>query len=257
MELEILKKQDILSNVKVENEMFSLTDLYDLAGKPKSKNPNDWIRTDSAKELVDTVASILNTVSNRILKTKRGKGGGTYAHKSIALAYAKYLDAKLHVLVNEVFFERVEEEKNPDLAIERGMRGYEKKGMTPQWITKRLHAKGIRNEFTSTLKKHGVMGDGYQRCTNAMYIELYGKDASGIRESKNLKKDANIRETMSSLELSAIALAESLAMEDIEINRRYGNEECALTSNNAARQISQSIIQFRKNNKKTISNHGN
>ncbi len=257
MELEKFNKKDILSNVKVENEMFSLTDLWKLAGSPKSKRPIDWQEKESTLEFIDVLSITFKSAKKELLKKKAGKYGGTYGHKSIALSYAKYLDPKLHIIVNEVFFERVEEEKNPDLAIERGMRGYEKKGMTPQWITKRLHAKGIRNEFTSTLKKHGVLGDGYQRCTNAMYIELYGKDASGIRESKNLKKDANIRETMSSLELSAIALAESLAMEDIEINRRYGNEECALTSNNAARQISQSIIQFRKNNKKSIGNHGN
>ena len=94
------------------------------------------------------------------------------------------------------------------------------------------------------------MGDGYQRCTNAMYVQFYGQDASGVREMKNLKKDANIRENMSSLELSAIALAETLAMEDIENNRRYGNEECAITSNNAARQISSSIIEYRKKTKK-------
>lgn len=257
MELEKFNKKDILSNVKVENEMFSLTDLWKLSGSDSQKTPAKWQESEPVQRFIQTASKILNIGISDIIKSKRGKGGGTYAHKQIALEYAQYLDEKLAVLVNQTFFERVEEEKNPDLAIERGMRGYEKKGMTPQWITKRLHAKGIRNEFTSTLKKHGVMGDGYQRCTNAMYIELYGKDASGIRESKNLKKDANIRETMSSLELSAIALAESLAMEDIEINRRYGNEECALTSNNAARQISQSIIQFRKNNKKTIGNHGN
>lgn len=253
MELEILKKQDILSNVKVENEMFSLTDLWKLAGSQNNKEPKFWLRQDGTVLLIETLSEMLKGDFKsplKLVKIKRGNNGGTYAHKNIALAYAKYLDPKLHILVNEVFFERIEEEKNPDLAIERGMRGYEKRGMTPQWITKRLHAKGIRNEFTSTLKKHGVMGDGYQRCTNAMYLAFYGKDASGVREVKNLKKDANIRENMSSLELSAIALAESLAMEDIENNRRYGNEECAITSNNAARQISNSIFQYRKNTKK-------
>ena len=47
-----------------------LTDLWKIAGSPKSKNPNDWLRQDIASELVNTVSGILNTVSNRIIKTK-------------------------------------------------------------------------------------------------------------------------------------------------------------------------------------------
>ena len=45
-------------------------DLWKIAGSPKSKNPNDWLRQDIASELVNTVSGILNTVSNRIIKTK-------------------------------------------------------------------------------------------------------------------------------------------------------------------------------------------
>ena len=52
---------------------------------------------------------------------------------------------------------------------------------------------------------------------------------------------------MSLLKLQAISFAETLAMDDIEKNRRYGNEECAITSNKAARQVSNSIKEFRRN----------
>lgn len=247
MELQQFSKNDILSNVKVENEMFSLTDLWKLAGSDNSKRPIDWQKKESTKELIEAMQVMFSSGKIPLLKTKRGKGAGTYGHKSIALSYAKYLDPKLHILVNEVFFERVEEEKNPDLAIDRGMRGYSKKGMSPQWITKRLHAKGIRNEFTGALKEHGVTGDGYKECTNAMYVALYGSPAKKIREAKNLPAKANIRENMSTTELAAISLSESLAIDDIHLNRRWGNEECALSSHMAAREVSKSIIQFRKN----------
>lgn len=182
---EILKinKKDILSNVKVEDGMFSLTDLWRLAGSPKNQNPNDWQRSETTINLIETASEILNTAKNRIIKSKKGKGGGTYAYKNIALAYAKYLNPKLHLLVNEVFFERIEEERNPDKIVDRAISTYGRKGMSAEWITKRLTGKGIRNEFTSTLKKHGVVGDGYRRCTNAMYIELYGKEASEVKET--------------------------------------------------------------------------
>lgn len=250
MELQTIEKKDILSNIKVENGMFSLTDLFELAGKPKNKEPKFWIRQESTTQLIETLEDIFKGDLKsplKMIRIKRGKYGGTYGHKSIALSYAKYLDPKLHVLVNEVFFERIEEEKNPDKIVDRAISTYNRKGMSSEWITKRLTGKGVRNEFTSTLKKHGVIGDGYKRCTNAMYIELYGKEASEIKEKKGLDKKDNLRENMSLLELQSIAFAETLAMDDIEKNRRYGNEECAKTANLAARSVRKSILEFRKN----------
>lgn len=246
MELQNFNKKDILTSVKVENEMFSLNDIHDLAGKPANKDPRQWLRLESTIQLSETVADVLKVGKSHIIKSKKGKGGGTFAHKNIALAYAKYLDPKLHVLVNEVFFERIEEEKNPELIVDRAISTYERKGMKPEWITKRLTAKGVRNEFTHLLKEHGVTGpDGYKDCTNAMYIGLYGKTASKIRKARNLPEKANLRENMSLLELQAISFAETLAMEDIRTNRKYGNEECKLSSNLASRTVSQSIINFR------------
>ena len=246
MDLQKINKSDILANVKVENEMFSLTDLWKLAGSPKNKRPIDWQKMDSTIELIEAMAIMNQSGLKPLLKSKRGgNNAGTYGHKSIALSYAKYLDAKIHILVNEVFFERIEEEKNPDLIVDRAIRTYERRGMKPEWVTKRLTAKGVRNEFTHLLKEHGVSGTGYKDCTDAMYIGLYGKTAKKIREVKNLPEKTNIRDNMSLLELQAISFAETLAMDDIETNRKYGNEECKISSNLAARTVSQSIINFR------------
>lgn len=244
----VINKNDILSSVKVENDMFSLTDLWKLAGSPKNKKPKFWLRQESTTQLIETLCVVLKGDSKsplEITKFKRGNNGGSYAHKSIALAYAKYLDPKLHLLVNKVFFERIEEEANPDAIVDRAIRTYERKGMSPQWIAKRLHAKGIRNQFTTTLRKHGVMGDGYKVCTNAIYMGLFGDNATGIRARRHLPAKCNLRENLSSLELSAISLSEELAMEDITNNRKYGNEECSLSSNLASRIVAQSINKFR------------
>ena len=238
-------KINVLQNIKEVDGMISITDLWKHAGSPSSKRPIDWQEKESTKELIDALGITFKSSKKALLKTKAGRYGGTYVHKSIALAYAKYLDPKIHVLVNEVFFERVEEEKNPDLIVDRAISTYTKKGYTPEWISKRITGKAARNEFTSTLKRHGVSGDGYQRCTNAMYIELYGKDANGVREKKGIPQKSNIRESMSLLELQAIQFAETLAKEDIEHNRRYGNEECATVSNQAARVVKESINKFR------------
>ncbi|OAH74416.1 hypothetical protein AXA65_06565 [Chryseobacterium sp. FP211-J200] len=49
-----------------------------------------WKRVFGRKHLIeyalsiDCAKEILNTVKNHIIKSKKGKGGGTYSHKSIA-----------------------------------------------------------------------------------------------------------------------------------------------------------------------------
>lgn len=213
-------------NLRTEGEMSSLTDLWKAAGAPKNKDPREWLRFESTMQLTDTVMGILNVGENHIIKTKKGKGGGTWAHKQIALAYAKYLDPKLHLMVNQVFFERIEEEKNPDLIVDRAIKTYEKKGKTAEWISQRLEGKGKRNEFTSTLAKHGVVRAGFSNCTNNIYAPLWGGGSNVVRMKKGLSKKDNIRDNMSDIELDAVKFAESLAKNRIEKYQLSGNAQC-------------------------------
>lgn len=236
----------ILGNVKFEGEMISLTDLWKVAGSPKSKNPNDWMRQDSTIQLIDAIIGILNTVSDRIIKTKKGKGGGSYAHRNIALAYAKYLDPKLHVMVNEIFFQRIEEEKNPDLIADRYIRAYKRRGKDDKWIQERFEGKVVRNTFTSTLAKHGVKQDGFRRCTNAIYTPLFGGKTNLIRQKKNLPEKASIRDNLNRLELMAVKFAEELASENIKNNDLYGNKECVKASNIASNAVRDCVLKSRQ-----------
>ena len=83
------------ATVRVDAEnLVCITDIYKIAvergldgGK---RNPSDW-SLEAGSSFIDFVAKSLNVVVSRIFKTKRGKGGGTYASKDIALAYALYL----------------------------------------------------------------------------------------------------------------------------------------------------------------------
>ena len=85
-------------------------------------------------EFFQSAEKFLNVGKSHIIKTKRGKGGGTYGVKQVALEYAQYLDPDLAVLVNEVFFQRIEEEKNPDLIAQRYFKAYQRKGKSNEWI---------------------------------------------------------------------------------------------------------------------------
>jgi hypothetical protein len=126
-----------MSTIHSDGEMISLNVLWKEAGSPKNKHPIDWHNIDSTQQLIEAGGTMVQSGSEPLWKTKRGGNfGGTYAHKQIALSYAKYLDPKLHVLVNQIFFENIEEEKNPDLIIERGIKTYQKHGKTLQWVEK-------------------------------------------------------------------------------------------------------------------------
>lgn len=220
---------------------LSLNDIWLAAGSPKSKDPRQWVRLESTTQLIETVAEIYNVQKIHIIKTRKGKGGGSFAHKNIALAYAKYLDPKLHVLVNQTFFERIEEEKNPDLTVDRAIRSYKKKGKSDEWINARLKSKLTRNTFTSALKAHGVQNEGFKHCTNAIYEPLFGGTTAVVRMKKGLDKSDSIRDNLTGLELSAVEFSEALARDKIQRNEYFGNAECEMASRNSSRIVADAI----------------
>lgn len=230
-----------------EDGTASLTGLWKYAGSPKNMNPNDWSRTEQGVRFIESVCRIQNTVKNRIIKSKRGKNGGTYGVSQVVLEYAKYLDTDLSVLVNEVFFERMAEEKNPDLIVDRAVDTYKRKGHSDEWIAKRMKGKAKRNEFTSCLKDHGVeTPDGFRKCTNAIYAPLYGGGAGLVRSRKALPAKANIRDNMTEIELSAVEFAESLSKHSIKSKGIYGELNCEAECNNSARIVARAVSESKK-----------
>ena len=212
---------------------------------------------DTTQQLIDTVHSFVKNQAKwvkttsaeiQVVKTKKGgkHGGGTWAHKNIALAYAKYLDPKIHVLVNEIFFQRIEEEKNPDLIADRYISTYKKRGKSNEWIKQRLDGKFSRNQFTDTLARHKVTGKGYGKCTNAIYEPLFGGEAIVIREKYGIEKGKNIRDNLTQVQLVAIQFSETLASDDIEKNNIIGNTKCEIASRRASNAVRQALINHKK-----------
>lgn len=172
---------DFLLDV-AEGKMVSLNVIYEIAGSPVNKEPYEWKRSINTKELIETLTKNLHTEKSRIIKTSRARadrGGGTWAHWQLALAYAKYLSPEFHLVVNEVFKERLEEEIDPELGInrarERAEKQYLKRGKTQDWVKTRLKGIDDRHGFTDTLKEHGVHGIGYAQCTDAINKPLINR----------------------------------------------------------------------------------
>lgn len=237
---------NVLENVGRDGEMYSLNDLWIIAGSPENKDPRQWVRLPQVLEFMQSAEKFLNVGKSHIIKSKRGKGGGTYGIRQVALEYAQYLDADLAVLVNEVFFQRLEEEKNPDLIGKRYIEAYKRKGKSREWIAARLQGIDTRNAFTDVLKAHDVTGKGYGKCTDAIYKPLYGCTAKGIRERKSLPQHGSIRDNMSRTELIAVQLAESLASDTIEKRNIRGNRPCERESLLASQSIASGLMDYKK-----------
>ena len=200
------------SNISVDDEgLVSLTDVYRIAiergldgGK---RNPSDW-SLEAGSSFIDFVAKKYGKSRSHIYKTKRGKGGGSFAHWKIALAYAQYLSHELHNHILETYARVATGDKT--LAVE--IIEKQKKPEDAEWIANRANAVVARNKFTKCLQEHGVT-KGYEiaGCTNAVYQGMFEKTAKEIREERNLPANANLRDSMDETELLSIALAENLS----------------------------------------------
>lgn len=100
--------------------------------------------------------------------------------------------------------------------------------MDDEHIEVRLKSIYVRNSFTKTLQSRNVKGFGYVNCTNNIYIPILGGEAKNIREQKGLKKNANIRDNISMVELGSVMFAEILASDKIKREGRQGNNQCAI-----------------------------
>lgn len=223
----------------------SLTDLWKSAGAQHKKDPGSWRRNKSNKGFIAHIANTPNLGGLPVIDTKSGKGGGTYAHPQIALAYAKSLSHKLHAFVNEVFFDRVKEEANPELIVERAVKGFRRKGLSDAQIGARIQGVQARNLLTSVAGLHGVRGEGFRDITNAVYMPILGGTAAQVRRRENLPEKANIRDSRSVLELRAIEFAELLATENIENKKCFGNEACTNECYRAAVEVNGAVMRSR------------
>lgn len=225
----------------------NLTDLWKAAGSDENKKPVLWLRQEQTTGFIKATARFLKVSENHLLKITKGRYGSTAAHEQIALEYSQYLSPELAVAVNQVFFERVAEEKNPDLILDRAVATYKKRGKSDEWISKRLKSKSTRNILTGTLKLAGCDQHGYRLCTNAMYAPQYGGDAGLVRKKLGLKEGANCREGMTEVQLSTIELTELISAQNIKEKGLYGNNACVQECNTVSRGIAKAVKEAMKN----------
>jgi hypothetical protein len=108
----------------------------------------------------------------------------------------------------EVGNERINETYDPELAIDRAMKTYLKKGYSKEWIDQRLKTIEIRKELTNEWERVGIQKEtDFAILTNEITKAWSDKSVKEYKQLKNLKKE-NLRDNMTNLELVLNMLAE-------------------------------------------------
>ena len=109
--------------------------------------------------------------------------------------------------------ERIDETIDPQLAIDRAVLAYQKKGYSEEWINQRILSIKIRKGLTDEWDNHGVQkGREYAILTDEITKAWSGMTTKNYKNLKGLKKE-NLRDNMSDLELVLNMLAEATTTE--------------------------------------------
>ena len=113
----------------------------------------------------------------------------------------------------QVGYERLEETADPEIAINRALKTYLKKGYTPEWVNQRLKSIEVRKALTDEWEKRGVNeGLEFAILTDEITQAWAGLTTKQYKNLKGLKKE-NLRDNMTNLELVLNMLSETATTE--------------------------------------------
>jgi len=211
---------------KLNNEQFKPTDFEGFKSKPGENaftiSPKKWI-------------DITNAVG---IKVKSGRhGGGTFAHRDIALEFASWIspEVKLYIIKE---FQRLKIQESEQI----------------EWQGKRLLTKLNYLIHTDAVKEYLVPVELSSQQKSFIYaneadllnVALFGKTAKEWRDI-NLTKEGNIRDYANTIELSILSNLEYL--NSILITQKLSQKDRLILLNKEANREKDL---FNKNNIKSI-----
>lgn len=121
--------------------------------------------------------------------------------------------------------ERLDEIADPEIAIERAIDTYRKKGYNEEWISQRLRSIEIRKELTAEWDRVGIkQGKEYAILTNDITKAWSGMTTREYKSYKNLRKES-LRDNMTNTELVLNMLAEVSTTDISKVENPKGFEE--------------------------------
>ena len=121
--------------------------------------------------------------------------------------------------------ERIDEVFNPEIAINRAVDYYKKRGYSDIWIKDRLDGIVNRKRLTDIWTYGGITKNyEYGILTNEIYQEWSGMKASEYKAFKGLRKES-LRDNMSDIEVLLTDLGETATKELAKKHKPYGLEQ--------------------------------
>jgi hypothetical protein len=118
--------------------------------------------------------------------------------------------------------ERIDELEDPELAINRALETYLKKGYSESWVNQRLKSIEIRKGLTDEWDRGGIQkGLEYAILTDEITKAWTGMTTKEYKQLKGLKKE-NLRDNMTNMELVLNMLAEVSATEISQVQNPKG-----------------------------------
>ena len=225
-----IKIKDINVNVKLSKEGDDFICLTDMAKKKNADDPRfvvqNWMSTRFSIEFMGIWEYIHNPDFNRVLfdtvrfesgsnsfsmspekwvktmnaigiRSKSGRyGGGTYAHKDIAMEFASWISPEFKLyLIKE--FQRLKVEENERLVL-----GWDTKRMLTK-INYRIHTDAIKEHLLPPKISTAEANLIYANEADVLNKSLFGMTAKEWREA-NPKSDGNVRDHVDVTQLGGI-----------------------------------------------------
>lgn len=121
--------------------------------------------------------------------------------------------------------ERIDEVFNPEIAIDRAIDYYRKKGYSDEWIEVRLKSILNRKKLTDVWKEGGITKPmEYAMLTNEIYKGWSGMKVSEYKAYKNIRKES-LRDNMTDIEVALINIGEIAARDIAREEKPQGLKE--------------------------------
>ena len=235
---------------EIEDYYFSVIDVVDALNV--STNPSQYWRT--LKSRINNENGQGVTICNRLkMPAKDGK------LRETDVANTKQLFRIIQSIPSpkaepfkqwlaQVGSERINEIADPELAIERAINTYRKKGYPEEWITQRMRSIEIRKDLTAEWDRVGVEeGMEYAILTNEISQASFGLTTKQHKNYKGLRK-GNLRDNMTNAELVITMLGELATTEISKSEDPEGFEESKVIAKrggniagNARRELEENI----------------
>lgn len=149
--------------------------------------------------------------------------------------------------------ERIDEVFDPEIAINRAINYYRKRGYDEKWIESRLKSIVDRNKLTNIWKENGINKPiEFGILTNEIYKSWSGMKASEYKEFKGIRKES-LRDNMTNYEVILTDLGEALTREFTKEKKPHGLKEnkkvakiggsiTKITRDNIEKEINRSVI---------------